>query len=63
MVLVSHDGQGSRMVRTLLVLWRLSGLNTGVQCSNPSPGSTATFAVASGNSYRILKYTILTESQ
>ena len=45
------------MVKTLLVLGHLSGLNIGVWGSNPGPGSTATFAVANGNVFSMLKYT------
>ena len=37
--LVSCDSQGSRVVRTLLVLGRISGPNTGVWGSNPGPGN------------------------
>ena len=55
--LVSRDGHGSSVV-ALLVLGHLSGLNTVVQGSNPGSGSTATFAVASGNAFSILKYTM-----
>ena len=55
--LVSCDGQGSRMARTMLVLGQLSGFNTGVWGLNPGQGSMVTLAVAIGNSFRILKYT------
>ena len=41
---------------------RQTGPNTGVWGLNPGPGNTATFAVASGNAFSMLKYTIYSPS-
>jgi len=61
--LVSHNGQNSRVIRTLLVLGHLLGLNTGLWGSSPGLENMATFTVANSYYFRIRKYTILTESQ